>query len=105
MKLATIQNKSGEAFNMRVVEKGDCYGHKMQLIHDKAEPMVEFYDILYRFERIGDTILGQFVSRYYLDTFKTIHGTGLNLQGGVPSWHLDRDAVKQAHSILEMWNL
>lgn len=107
MKLATVQNirTNGMSFNVRVVEKGEQYGLNMCLTHEDDMPMIEFYDTRYKFDRIGDIIMGQFITRYNLDTFKTVQGTGLNLDGGVHDWTLDPDAVAQTHALLEMWNL
>lgn len=106
MKLATIQNANGIAFNVRIVEQGERYGHKMQLIHDKADPMVEFYDIRYKFDRDGDIILGQFVSRYNLKTMQSLYpARGLNLEGGVTDWSLDSKAVSELLALFKMWNL
>lgn len=107
MKLATVQNirTNGMSFNVRVVEKGEQYGLNMCLTHEKDMPMIEFYDTRYKFDKIGDIIMGQFITRYSLDTFKTVQGTGLNLEGGVADWSLDSDAVAQTHALLEMWNL
>lgn len=55
-------------------------------------PLVEFYDT--RYPRTPD---GQFVSRYYTDTLLSGAETGLNLNGGVPDWSIDKagmDAVR-----------
>lgn len=106
MKLATIQNANGIAFNVRVVMLNDSYGHNMCLTHAHKEPMVEFYDIRYKFERDGDIILGQFVSRYNLNTMQRLHPSrGLNLEGGVTDWSLDSKAVSELLALFQMWNL
>lgn len=107
MKLSVVTNKETKiSFMVRIVERGDHYGHKMGLCHGGDVPMIEFYDTRYKFDRDGDIILGQFISRYYLDTFKEIKpGDGLNLQGGVSAWNLDAGAMKQTFSLLEMWGI
>jgi len=70
-------------FNVRVVRKGDRYGLNNCLVHDKSDPLVEFYDTTH-----GE----QFVSRYYRSTLLSDNGprsldrTGLCLDGGYPEW-------------------
>lgn len=107
MKLSVVTNKETKiSFMVRIVERGDNYGHMMQLTHDKDMPMIEFYDTRYKFDRLVDIILGQFVSRYYLGSFKDINPAGgLCLQGGVSDWYLDSDATKQTFALLEMWGI
>jgi hypothetical protein len=65
---------------VRLVQRGDAYGLNDQLTHDKDEPLVEFFDTRY-----PHTPLGQFVSRYNLDTLLGSEG-GINLDGGIPAW-------------------
>ena len=106
MKLSAVLNNGTKIpFIVRIVEYGDCYGHKMQLTHKGDVPMIEFYDSRYKFDRDGDIILGQFISRYNLDTFKEVNPKGLCLQGGVSDWYLDEDAMKQTFALLEMWGI
>lgn len=107
MKLSVVTNNETKiSFMVRIVEKGGRYGHMMQLTHEREIPMIEFYDTRYKFDRYGEILLGQFVSRYNLDTFKTVKPeTGLHLQGGVSDWYLDHDAMKQTFSLLEMWGV
>jgi hypothetical protein len=70
---------------VRIVHQGDHYGRNLCLVHEKPEPMVEFYDTRYLFSD-----LGQFVSRYNLSTLLDNHpfGHGLCLDGGEPDWTL-----------------
>ena len=65
-------------FNTKIVNTGDCYG-QADLTNDGA-PLIDFYDPRYQ-----HTPLGQFVSRYYIDTIIT-HTGALCLDGGVPEW-------------------
>ena len=39
-----IRNSSGREFYVRVVFKGEHYGREDCLTHDKADPLIEFYD-------------------------------------------------------------
>jgi len=74
---------------VRIVEKGDKYGLKDCLTHEGDEPLVEFYDTRYE-----HTDLGQFVSRYFLETLIDGEG-GLNLQGGVPMWSINEPCMNR----------
>lgn len=67
---------------VRVVERSEKYGLNDALTHESDVPLVEFYDTRY-----GHTDLGQFVSRYSLDTLLN-HEGGLCLDGGVPNWNI-----------------
>ncbi len=82
-------------FLVRLVSKSDRYGLNMCLTHNKDEPLIEFYDYDHDHDYDGDNRLGQFVSRYYLDTLATDEYSpafsqtsrhGLCLHGGVPKW-------------------
>lgn len=88
-------------FYVRVVFRGEGYGlfrdGKHACVHDKDEPMVEFYDSRYphvpvEFD-VDEPRRGQFVSRYYLSTLlddARTHIGGIALDGGVPAWTLDK---------------
>jgi hypothetical protein len=79
-------------WTVRVVFQGDRYGRDMCLVHDDVEPMIEFYDAEYNFEKdVDGRVLGQFVSRYYAETLLNDHdiSRGLNLDGGIPRWTIN----------------
>lgn len=80
---------NGVTFNIRVVHKGDFYGLDDCLLHDKIDPLVEFYDTRYL-----HTKYGQFVSRYYLSTLLERDNHGLNLQGDVDDWSIDSETMR-----------
>jgi hypothetical protein len=96
---------NGIPFHARLVKKGEKYGLNRCITHDGNEPLVEFYDA--RFVK-GFESLGQFVSRYYVNT---ILGTsefsfndcrkGLCLDGGVRAWNIDGDGMKKVIDWLE----
>ena len=88
-------NTNNVPFNSRIVFKGEAYGLNNCLTHDKDEPLVEFYDARYDFDKSPEgEILGQFVSRYYVST---IQGSrGLNLEGSVNDWFVTGDQVAKA---------
>lgn len=91
----------------RVVFEGDRYGLNNVLIHDKSDPLVEFYD-RENLERFSPW--GQFVSRYYLSTLTMHKGErGLNLDMGVPSWQINGESfdriISWAKDLAEMSNI
>jgi hypothetical protein len=93
--LKIIFNDLGTPFTVRLVAEGESYGRNMGLVHDKPEPLVEFYDFRYPFESINETVLGQFVSRYRLSTVLEVaeRGCGINLMGGEPDWVVSAENI------------
>lgn len=81
---------------VRLVLEGQSYGRG--LVHDKAEPMVEFFDTRYPM-----TDLGQFVSRYYLSTFlQACEDPGVFcLDTGSPDWSLSAKALTDVYAWLK----
>ena len=97
MIVARVVNDKGRAFNVRLVCKGSSYGLNDCLVHDKDEPMVEFYDATYERDARFDLGRGQFVTRYYLDTledhtrrvsYDDRTRLGLDLCGHEPAWKI-----------------
>lgn len=73
---------------VRVIVKGEHYGLNGSLVHDKDDPLVEFYDLRHPSDRDGP-VNGQFISRYYLSTLLRKNQdplAGLCLDGRVPDW-------------------
>ena len=96
--MLTIWNTVNKrSFNVRLVEQGDKYGLNLSLTHDEAEPLVEFYDASYDFDKDeSGKVLGQFVSRYYMSTLAgEYNGTfGLCLDGGsADEWSVDANSM------------
>lgn len=93
-KLLTCNNTP---FLVRIAFKGDRYGRLDCLVHDKDDPLVEFYDA-----SIGDTPRGYFVKRYYLETLiaapspRQVRAQGLLLDTGDPRWCLDDLSFQEA---------
>jgi hypothetical protein len=82
-------------FTVRILTEGDKYGLRDALTHDKAEPLVEFYD-----QRYPHTQYGQFVSSYYLSTL--LKGEdGINLYGGVDSWYIEKNDLNKVREWLK----
>lgn len=73
-------------FNVRVVHRGEQYGLNDCLVHDKEDPLVEFYDARQSVDKFGRC--GQFVSRYYASTLleSRCGADGLLLDGGSRDW-------------------
>lgn len=89
-------------FNIRIVRRGDRYGLNSALVHDKDEPMVEFYDAT-QSGKPGFSELGQFVARYYIGTLleSPFHALGLNLDGGIPEWTIEPEQYLSIYETLE----
>jgi hypothetical protein len=114
MNTQVIKNhQTGHEFRMRLVNQGDAYGLGMQLTHENADPMVEFYDAAYDFDTSPEgEVLGQYVSRYNLSTLTGEDGwspsifdagLGLNLEGGVPAWTIDAKGMADVkEALIEM---
>ena len=88
-------DETGLSFTARVIDTGDNYGKDNCLVND-GKPLVEFYDARYDFT----PGLGQFVTRYYVDTIKE-HQGGLILDGGVPDWTISASNVSDVQRWLE----
>lgn len=90
-----VTNDEGRAFSVVVVLEGERYGLNDCLTHDKADPLVEFYDMT------GDdrAFTG---GRYYLSTLAGEDqwfrqpGEGLDLNGGVRDWSVSWENVCEA---------
>lgn len=78
----------GTKFNVRLVNKGDKYGFRNNATHTEDEPLVEFYDARYQ-----HTEFGQFISRYNASTIIACRFNALRLDGGIPEWTVDREAL------------
>ena len=104
MIIARIVNEAGRAFNVRLVRKGDRYGLNDCLVHDKDEPLVEFWDATYETDARFTPKFGQFVSRYCLGTLTGGGPRGIALCGHVPEWTVTAgnvaDALAAAHAAL-----
>lgn len=101
--VARVVNEAGRAFNVRLVRRGDRYGLNDCLVHDKDEPLVEFWDATYENDPRFTRGLGQFASRYCLGTLTGKPGyyghdprhnsRGITLCGHVPEWTVTGENV------------
>lgn len=81
----TVMNDQGVTFHARLIRTGERYGLADCVVNDR-DPMVEFFDAEADPAKFGP--LGQFISRYYVDTFNETaeDGRGIALEGSVPRW-------------------
>lgn len=92
--MLTVKGVDGRNFNVRLILKGDRYGRSA--VHDKDEPMIEFYDASQDPKKFGP--YGQVVSQYYVSTIQRSRG-GLDMQTAVPEWKIpvgEMDKVRAA---------
>lgn len=89
---------AGRRFTAKIVDVGDRYGRNKCLTND-GDPMVEFYDATYA-GNPGFDAEGQFVSRYYIATILGRDGFGLDLDGGIPVWTIDAEAMTEVRAWL-----
>lgn len=88
----------------RILRSGDAYGLNNCLLWDSDKPGVEFYD-----RRYPHTALGQFVTRYYVDTLlgrdewgsDIRKGPGLSMQSDIPDWSLNSKSCRVVGDWLE----
>ncbi len=106
MIVARVVNAKGRAFNVRLVCCGERYGLNDGLVHDKDDPLVEFWDATYEHDPRFSPGLGQFASRYYLSTFagsdRRRNVVGLDLCGHVDAWKLTAGNVVDAITAAEV---
>ena len=89
---------------VRVIVKGENYGLNATLVHDKDDPLVEFYDLRHPRDRPG-LINGQFISRYYLSTLLRKNQdplAGLCLEGRVPAWTVSARQMVHVRAFLAL---
>ena len=103
-KIETFEDETktrNQPWTIRIVDIGDQYGLNDCLTHGEEKedygPMVEFYD-----PDGKETVLGQFVSRYYIQTLlDRDKNYGLDLYGGVPKWSVSHQMMNDILSYLK----
>ena len=82
--------KTFDYFNVRVLQQHDRYGLRDCLVHNEAEPLIEFYDN--RYTDADDWKRGQFIARYYLSSLMAnafVHAMfGLILDTEINDWRV-----------------
>jgi hypothetical protein len=111
MIVARVVNDKSRVFNVRLVRRGDRYGLNDCLVHDKDDPLVEFWDATYELDPRFTLGLGQFVSRYFLGTLtgkdgysghdRRVQPRGIALCGHVPEWTVTSGNVVDAIAAVE----
>lgn len=91
-------------WTVRIVFKGEHYGLDGGQLHERDEPLVEFYDTEQDKDKFGPW--GQFVARYYLDTLLETRqkhpGYALALDLGIPRWTVSATHMALVERWLEM---
>ena len=98
-----IDNERSQPWTIRIVEEGDKYGRDDCLTYEKEEPVIEFYDgeNLFDEQASDGTMMGQFVSRYYISTIMDGKGGGLNLMGYEPKWQIESLAMDSVRDYIQ----
>ena len=98
-------NERGQPWTIRILEQGDAYGLDDCLIHDKDEPTVEFYDAdnEHTIDKPSGTMLGQFVSRYYISTIADGGRGGMDLMGYEPKWKIENLMMDSVRAYVSTW--
>lgn len=110
-----VTSITGVRFRARILREGDRYGLDDCLTWEHEDRLgVEFYDT-----RFPHTERGQFVSRYFAETLLDDHcridpgyrygqdgcrhrAGGLDLDGGIPDWTIDSDAMDVVRAWLRL---
>jgi len=100
-----IDNQRNQPWTIRIIDKGDAYGRDDCLIHDNDEPTIEFYDgdNLFDKQESDGTMLGQFVSRYYISTIADGGRGGMDLMGYEPKWKIDNLMMDSVRAYVSTW--
>ena len=103
---------NGRPWTVRIVETNDQYGRNNCKTNEHGT-LVEFFDGRYpHWQDPNGEVLGQFVSRYYLDTLTGRcewsnggigKGTGFCLHGGVEDWSISAQAAKEVADFLNQY--
>lgn len=82
---------------VRLVQPGEKYGQGGGVVNVGNSTIVEFYDLRYpSFASANpENVPGQFISRYISLTILEIEEDGLNLDGGVPDWNVDKYTINR----------
>ena len=96
-----IMTDRGVTFNVRMVYRHHLYGLNDCLVHEEDEPLVEFYDARWAWEK-GFGCDGQFVARYYATTLlERDQNYGLALYGRERDWVVDAKTMAEVLEWIE----
>ena len=101
-----VFNHNADPFGVRMIWKGQRYGHNGALVHSGDDPFVEFWDLQRVSEPTQDFVSqpgAQFIQRYNASVLrKTDDGRGLDLYGSEPAWKLDGAAMTMVRRFLKV---
>jgi len=84
-----ITNDQGRRFNVVCVRKGDRHGPDKSLVHDRDEPLIEFYDATFEGTR-RFAPEGQFIAAYPASVLLGVErDLGFQFHVSRPYWKLD----------------
>ena len=86
-----IDNERSQPWTIRIVEEGDKYGRDDCLT----------YENLFDEQASDGTMMGQFVSRYYISTIMDGKGGGMNLMGYEPKWQIESLAMDSVRDYIQ----
>jgi hypothetical protein len=89
--LVLIAHAKTQDFTVRVVSKGQKYGHNNCLTHESLDPLVEFYATKYTGEAFG--CFGQFCSRLRLSQLLESASNPWHMDLSIDSWYLTADEM------------
>ena len=98
-----ILNHETRPFGIRVIRKGEHCCLSKTLVHDKDDPLVEFWDLACVTNPTQDFASqpgAQFVRSYYASTVSGIVGAGLDLHMSEPVWKIDAAALTMVQRLL-----
>ena len=90
-----IFNDQGKIWCLRIIRNGDKYGLNDCLTCGVDQPLIEFFDTRYE-----HTPLGQFVTRYYVETLLDREPGGLLLDAGNHEWSVTANGMERIRNWL-----
>lgn len=103
--IAKVFRDGDKRWTVRIVRVGDRWGlNGCFVLNPRDKHLIEFYDPDYDFCTDHGVVLGQFVTRYLVQTLidRPVRGE-LNLHGGVPKWRVSATTMYEIHRWLESW--
>ena len=92
--MLNVINAQGRRFNVVCVRKGDRHGPGKALVHERDEPLLEFYDATFEGTNRFDPE-GQFIMGYYASMILDLESElGLQFHVSRPDWKLDLTSLQ-----------
>lgn len=100
-----VLNHNAYPFGVRMIWKGERYGHNGALVHRGDDPFVEFWDLQQVSEPTQDFVSqpgAQFVTSYHASTLRdSAEDRGLALDLSEPLWKLDSAAMTMVRRFIK----